>query len=222
MSNYAEMMWRLLPAVRKHKSPSESRIFSLLGAVGVVLDEMRTVILTARLRRYALVGSSEYPYYSSPVWSDDLEMHALDRGLRRLPGESDAALLERIATLPYRNRFLGTKEGMRYLIEDLHGLSLDQIVEYYSDDQAWIILSESDQEAEVETNLSHIFSAVEPGGFDSHRGTRVYSKGDLTQAFHFWMAVSNPNGIAYDPEVVREAVNAAKPAHTRAVVHFQG
>ena len=221
-SRSAELMWRLLPAVRKRQSPSESRLFGFLDAVGTVLDELRSAILTARLRRYSLDGSPDDPYYSQPERSDDLEMHALDRGLRRLLGESDAALLERILTLPYRNRFLGTKTGIRYLIEEIFRLRCDQIVEYYADDQAWLVLNREDQEGEVETNLTHIFSRGEMEANDGYRQTRVYSRSDLSQSFHFWVAVSNPNGIAYDPEVVREAVNAAKPAHTRAVVHFLG
>jgi hypothetical protein len=215
-------MWWLLPAVRKRKSPSESRLFGLLDAVGMVLDQLRTTILTARLRRFALVGSPDDPYYLKDERSADLDAHALDWGLRRLSGESDAALLERIATLPYRHRFLGTKEGMRYLIEELHGLCCDQIVEYYADDQARIILSEENQEAEVETNITHVFGSAEMESFNAYRGTRIYSKEDLTRAFHFWISISNPNGLAYDSDVVRESINAVKPAHTRSIVHFQG
>lgn len=222
MSRSAEKMWWLLPAVRKRKATSESRLNGLLEAVGVVLDELRTAILTARLRRYALVGSPDDPYYQSPERSLDLERHAQGRGLRRLAGENDAALLERFATLRYRNRFLGTKEGMRYLIEELHGLRCDQIVEYYADEQTWIVLSDADQEAEVETNLSHVFLSAEMEMLSAYRGTRMYAKEDLTQAFHFWISISNHNGLDYDADVVREAINAAKPAHTRAIVHFQG
>ena len=220
MSSSGHYMWWLLPSVRKQKPPAESRLYGLLDAVGVVLDELKAAILTARLRRYASIQDASNPYYASSDRSDDLDLHAADRGLRRLPGESDAALLERILTLPYRNRFLGTKAGMRYLIEEIHRLRCDQIVEYYADDQALIVLSESDQKAEVEHNLSHVFDGLDQGEFAAYRGTRIYSESDLTQAFHFWVAVSNPNGIGYDPEVVREAINAVKPAHTRGVVYF--
>ena len=220
LSSSGEYMWWLLPSVRKQKSPAESRLFGLLDAVGAVLDELKSAILTARLRRYASVQDASNPYYTSSDRSDDLDFHASDRGLRRLPGESDTALLDKILTLPYRNRFLGTKIGMRYLIEDIHRLRCDQIVEYYGDDQAWIVLSESDQKAEVESNLSHLLGGIDQGEFAAYRGTRIYSESDLTQAFHFWVAISNPNGIGYDPEVVREAINAAKPAHTRGAVYF--
>jgi len=220
LSSSAHYMWYLLPTVRKQKSPSESKLFGLLDAIGAVLDELKSAILTARLRRYASIQDASNPYYTSAERSGDLDFHAGDRGLRRLPGESDAALLERILTLTFRNRFLGTKAGMRYLIEDIHRLRCDQIVEYYADDQAWIVLSESDQKTEVEPNLSRLFDGIDQSEFASYRGTRIYSESDLTQSFHFWIAVSNLNGIGYDPEVVIEAINAAKPAHTRGVVYF--
>lgn len=213
-------LWWLLPAVRKQKLPSESRLFGLLDAVGAVLDELKTAILTARLRRYALVCRTGDPYYQSEVRSGDLDMHARDRGLWRLPGETDSDLLERIITLPYRNRFLGTKTGIKYLVEEIHRLHCDQIVEYYADEQAWIILSGADQEGEVDTNLTHVFTQSEGNQFAAFRQTRIYGASDLSHTFHFWVAVSNPIGVVYDPEVVIEAINAAKPAHTRAVVHF--
>lgn len=220
LSSSGNYMWWLLPSVRKQKPPTESRLFGLLDAVGVILDELKTAILIARLRRYASVQDGSNSYYTSSDRSDDLGLHAGDRELRRLPGESDDALLERILTLTFRNRFLGTKAGMRYLIEDMYRLRCDQIVEYYADDLAWIVLSESDQKAEVEANLSHIFDGLDQGEFTAYRGIRVYSESDLTQAFHFWISISNPLGIVYDPEVVREAIVSAKPAHTRGIVHF--
>ena len=220
MSDSVRYLWWLLPAVRKRKDQSRSVLFGLLDAVGTVLDELKTAILTARLRRYVLVRNPDHPYYASDMRSADLDWHALDRGLRRLAGESDAALLERIVTLPYRNRFLGAKSGIKYLIEDIHKLQCDQVVEYYADDQAWVVFSRGDQECEVEINLSHVFNSDDMGIYDAYRQTRIYSRTDLSRAFHFWVSISNPQGIAFDPEVVVEAVNAVKPAHTRAVVHF--
>jgi len=218
----AELMWWLLPAVRKLKPPSQSRLYGLLQAVGAVLDELRVEINRLRLVRFAAIADTADSYYPSTDRSQDLDRHAGDRGLRRRADESDAELLERILTLPYRNRFLGTKAGMKYLIEDIQHLRCEQIVEYYADDQAWIILSEADQQYEVETNLSHVFSENDTSENTTLRSTRMYSQTDLTQAFHFWILVSNPSGVEYDSEVVRGAINAAKPAHTRAVVYFQG
>ena len=220
MSKIGAYLFWLLPAVRKRKDKGRSVLFGLLDAVGTVLDELKGTILTARLRRYFLVREASDPYYGSSERSTDLEMHALDRGLRRLSDESDASLLERISTLPYRNRFLGTKTGMKYLIEDIFGLSCDQVVEYYADDMAWVILSEVDQSGEAEVNISHVFSVDDVDGYESYRQTRVYSPDDLSQAFHFWISISNPDGVEFDPEVVVEAINHQKPAHTRAVVHF--
>ena len=220
MSDSVRYLWWLLPAVRKQKDQSQSILFGLLDSVGTVLDDLKTAILTTRLRRFVVVRNPDHPYYASDMRSADLDRHALDRGLRRLPGESDAALLERIATLPYRNRFLGAKSGIKYLIEDIHKLQCDQVVEYYADDQAWMVLSQNAQEGEVEINLSHVFNSVDMETYDAYRQTRVYSRTDLSQAFHFWVSISNPQGIVFDPEVIVEAVNAVKPAHARAVVHF--
>ena len=216
----AKYLWWLLPAVRKRKDRDRSVLFGLLDAVGTALVGLKDAILTARLRRFALVRNPDHPYYASDMRSADLDRHALDRGLRRLPGESDVALLERISTLTYRNRFLGTKTGMKYLIEDIFGLSCDQVVEYYADDLAWIIHDEVGQTAEAEVNISHVFSVDDVDGYESYRQTRIYSRDDLSQAFHFWVSTSNPVGIEFDPEVVVEAINHQKPAHTRAVVHF--
>jgi len=220
MSEIGTYLWWLLPAVRKRKDKDKSVFFGLLDTIGTILDEVKQAILTARLRRYFLVRDESDPYYAGDRRSVDLEMHGLDRGLRRLPEESDASLLERIATHPYRNRFLGTKTGIKYLVEDIHGLSCDQVVEYYADDQAWVILSDADQDADAEVNISHLFNAEDAEEYEAYRQTRVYSQTDLSQPFHFWVSISNPDGVEFDPEVIVEAINAQKPAHTRAVVHF--
>ena len=220
MNRIADYIWYLLPAVRKQKEKSQSRLYGLLEAIGLVLSELKETILTARLRRYFLIREENNPYYSSELRSEDLNKHALDRGLRRLPGESDVALLERIATLGFRNQFLGTKAGMKYLVEETFGLTCEQIVEYYADDQSWIVLSAEDQSGEAEVKISHIFSAEDVDLYEAYRQTRIYSEDDLSLAFHFWMNVSYPQGMNVDQQVVIEAINAQKPAHTRAVVHF--
>lgn len=220
MNRSADYMWWLLPTVRKRKEKHESRFYGLLETIGMVLDELKAAILTARLRRYFLIRNDDDSYYSSEMRSLDLDMHALDRGLRRLPGESDEALLARISTLPYRNQFLGTKAGMKYLIEDIFGLTCEEIVEYYADDQAWIVFRASDQSAEAEVNLTHVFGISDIEDYEAYRQTRVYSQNDLSLAFHFWVHISSPQEIEIDEEVITEAINEQKPAHTRAVVHF--
>jgi len=215
-----EYLWWLLPAVRKRKDKDKSVLFGLLNTIGSVLDELKDAIMTARLRRYFLIRNDNDPFYSSELRSADLDMHALDRGLRRLAGENDEALLSRISTLQYRNQFLGTKAGMKYLIEDIFGLTCEEIVEYYADDLAWIVLSASDQSAETEINISHVFSADEIAEYEAYRQMRIYSCDDLSLAFHFWIHVSSPQEVEIDEEVITEAINEQKPAHTRAVVHF--
>jgi len=220
LSRIGEYLWWLLPVVRKRKESHESTLFGLLVTIGMVLDDLKTVILTARLRRYFLIRNADDPYYGSELRSADLVMHALDRELRRLPGENDTALLERISTLGFRNQFLGTKAGMKYLVEDMFGLTCEQIVEYYADDQAWIILNSTDQSAEAEMNISHVFSEDEIIEREAYRQTRIYSADDLSLAFHFWIHISYQEGTEIDEQVIVEAINAQKPSHTRAVVHF--
>jgi len=216
----ADYMWFLLPAIRKRKEKQESTLYGLLLTIGMVLDGLKTVILTARLRRYFLVRNETAPYYLSEMRTTDLDQHAFDRGIRRLPAEGDVDLLERLSTLAYRNQFLGTKAGMKYLIEELLGLTCERIVEYYADDQSWIILSEIDQSAEAEVNISHVFSNDDVEMYEAFRQTRIYSASDLSLSFHFWIHLSYQQGIEIDEEVIVEAINAQKPAHTRAVVHF--
>ena len=206
MSRFGAYMWWLLPAVRKRKDRDRSVLFGLLDTIGVVLDELKDAIMTARMRRYFLIKTEDDPYYSSELRSADLDMHALDRGLRRLPGESDEALFARIATLPYRNRFLGTKAGMKYLVEDIFGLTCEEIVEYYADDQAWIVLSASDQSAEAEVNLTHVFGISDIDDYEAYRQTRIYSRYDLSLAFHFWVHISSPQEVEIDEEVIMEAI----------------
>ncbi len=213
-------MWWLLPVVRKRKESHESTLFGLLVTIGMVLDELKITIQTTRLRRYFLTRNADDPYYGSELRSADLAMHALDRGLRRLHGENDTTLLERISTLAYRNQFLGTKAGMKYLVEDLFGLTCEQIVEYYADDQAWIVLGGTDQSAEAEMNISQVFSEDDVDAYEAYRQTRIYSTDDLSLAFHFWIHISYQEGTEIDKQVIVEAINAQKPAHTRAVVHF--
>jgi hypothetical protein len=197
-------------------------LFGFLDAVGLVLDELKGAILTSRLCRYISVRNpnTNIPYYDSEERSSDLDLHALDRGLRRLPEESDTQLTERLLTLPYRNQFIGAKIGMKYLIEEIFGLRCDEIVEYYADDQALLILSNADQSAEVEMNISHIFTESDQLVYETYRQNRIYRESDLTLSFHFWVSISNPSEIQLEQEVVTEAINSQKPAHTRALIYF--
>jgi len=81
LSSIAEYIWWLLPEVRKRKESHESNLFGLLLTIGSVLDALKTTILMARLRRYFLVRDEANPYYISNARKEDLDMHALDRGL---------------------------------------------------------------------------------------------------------------------------------------------
>ena len=223
MSIIGNQIWWLLPQVRKRKTKDQSVLWGVIDAVGEVLDSLKQAILISRLRRFSLIrtNTETQDYYASPERSSDLEAHGRDRGLMRLPGESDSELLERISTLSYRNGFLGSKTGMKYLIEEIFSLQLDDLIEFYPDDHLWMVLSEDDQEMESEINLSHIFNAEDQETWDAFRQNRIYREADVTQAFHFVLNISNPNSTVYDPDVVTELVNAQKPAHTRAIINFE-
>ena len=223
MSVIGNQIWWLLPQVRKRKTKDQSVLWGVIDAIGEVLDSLKQAILISRLRRFFLIrtDTETQDYYSSPERSSDLEAHGRDHGLMRLPGETDEQLLERISTLPYRNGFLGSKTGMKYLIEKIFSLQLDDLIEFYPDDHLWMVLSEDDQEMESEINLSHIFNAEDQETWDAFRQNRIYREADVTQAFHFVLNISNPNSAEYDPEVVTELVNAQKPAHTRAIINFE-
>ena len=222
MSVIGNQIWWLLPQRRKRKTKAESVLWGLIDAVGEVLDSLKQAIMISRLRRFFLIrtNAETLDYYSSPERSLDLEAHGRDRGLMRLPGETDQQLLERISTLPYRNGFLGSKTGMKYLIEEIFRLQLDTLVEFYSDDMALIVLSENEQAAETDINLSHVFSLQDQETWDAYRQNRIFRSDDVTQAFHFAMNISNPAVVDYDPEIVTQLVNAQKPAHTRAILNF--
>ena len=222
MSVIGDYIWWLLPQRRKRKTKQDSVLYGFIDAVGGVLDALKLAILTSRLRRYFLVreNADTEGYYNSTERTLDLEAHGRDRGLMRLPGETDQQLLDRISTLPYRNGFLGTKTGMKYLIEEWFGLQLNTIVEFYADDMLWIVLSNEDQGLEAEINLSHIFNAEDQITWDAFRQNRIYGRGDITHAFHFVINISNSGNVDFDPDIVTELVNAQKPAHTRSMLIF--
>ena len=222
MSVIGEQIWWLLPNRRKRKTKQDSTLYGFIDAVGEILDALKLAILASRLRRYFLVraNADTDDYYTSPERTLDLEAHGRDRGLMRLPGETNEALLQRISTLPYRNGFLGTKTGMKYLLEDLFGLYVDSISEFYPDDMLWIVLSEEDHGLEAEINLSHVFNAEDQETWDAFRQNRIHGRNDVTQAFHFIITVSNPGSVDFDQEALIQMVNAQKPAHTRAILYF--
>ncbi len=222
MSVIGNQIWWLLPQRRKRKTKEQSVLWGFVDAVGEVLDALKQAILISRLRRFFLIRTiiDTQDYYTSPERTFDLEAHGRDRGLMRLPGETDAQLLERISTLSYRNGFLGSKTGMKYLIEEIFGLMVNDIIEFYPDDMALIVLSEHDLSGETEINLSHVFNAEDQITWDAFRQNRIFRRNDFTQAFHFVISISNPENLDYDPEVVEELVNAQKPAHTRAIIYF--
>lgn len=240
-SRIGSYLWWLSAAVRKRKPQEESTWGQLLDALGSVLDQGHDSIHISRRRRFILNPDQAATYgendldvdpldpenlspleahYLSVDRSEDLNRHGRDRGLSRLPDESNSAFAWRIATHPHRARYFGTASGIKYVIEVLFGLSCTQVVEYYADRQAWLILASVEQPAYAEEVLSHLFDSSDQVANPGYGQTRVYSKSDLSTAFHFWVRIENPNAANFDPDALSEIINQTKPAHTRAVVHI--
>lgn len=240
-SRIGSYMWWLSLAVRKRVPQDESTWGRLLDAIGTVLDRAHDAVQISRRRRFFLNPDQAATYgenyvdvdpfepngltameahYLSEARTADLDSHGRDRGLSRLPGESNSSFAWRIATHPHRARYFGTVSGIKYVIEGLFGLRCAQVVEYYADRQGWLILAMMDEPQYAEEMLSHLFSAADQVAYPAHRQTRIYSESDLATAFHFWVRVENPNHVSFDQDTLIEIINQSKPAHTRAVVHI--
>lgn len=240
-SRIGSYLWWLSAAVRKRKPQEESTWGQLMDAIGIVLDQGHDAIHISRRRRLILNPDQastfwenyldvdplepENPspiesYYLSEDRSEDLNRHGRDRGLSRLPGESNSAFAWRIATHPHRARSFGTATGIKYVVEVLFELSCAQVVEYYADRQAWLILAGMGQPAYAEEVLSHLFDSSDQATYPGYGQTRIYSNSDLSTAFHYWVRVENPDEVAFEPDALIEIINQTKPAHTRAVVHI--
>lgn len=169
------------------------------------------------------VGCSKatHDYYESAERTSDLNRHAQDRGVFRLTGETNAALLTRLETLAFRNQFKGTAAGVRYVIEEFFGLQCDEVLEFYCDTRRWLHLNHIDLLTRGEPDRTHIFSESDQDAYDTRRSTRIYSVEDTeTTQFYFWVRISNPDSVSYDEDLVRQAIHAVKPAHSRAVILF--
>lgn len=240
-SRIGSYLWWLSATVRKHKPQEESTWGQLLDTIGAVLDQVHDSVQISRRRRFILNPDQQATYgedyldvdpidpegltaleafYLSDDRSADLDRHGRDRGLSRLPDENNSAFAWRIATHPHRARYFGTASGIKYVVEMLFGLSCTQVVEYYADRQSWLVLAAKDQPTYAEEVLSHLFSASDQAAYPGYGQTRVYSRSDLSTAFHFWVRVENPDHVVFDPDALIEIINQTKPAHTRAVVHI--
>lgn len=241
MSRVGSYLWYLSAAVRKRKPVEESVWSRLLDAIGAVLDHTYDSVLVSRRRRLLLnpdqsatfgenyvdvepadpnAPTAYESYYLANERTEDLDRHGRDRGLSRHSGESNSAFAWRIATHPYRAGFLGTVSGLKTLIEETFGLVCDRIVEYYHDKRRWLVADDADTNGRLSSDRSSLVSDADLSDVlaSGLRLTRIYSDHDLSLQFHFWVRISNPNGVTFDTESLAEAINAIKPAHTRAVI----
>ncbi|MFA7331104.1 MAG: hypothetical protein WC326_08530 [Candidatus Delongbacteria bacterium] len=212
----------LLPKVRRRVD--DSVLSRLLDSFGLSLDAAKAAIYRLRRRGFLwTLGDGTHPYYSDPERTTDLERHAVDRGTRRLAGETNAQLEARLAILPATRQFAGSAMGMKYLVEDVLGHALSALTVYADDPEARIVRNVADQAAQVEAERSHLFSAADqadPANVGL-RQTRLFSQADLDMRFTFWMSIT-PAAALDDEETLRvtELVMAEKPAHAACVLTF--
>lgn len=238
MSRVGSYLWYLSASVRKRKPLEESVWGRLLDAIGAVLDQAYDTVLVSRRRRLLLnpdqsdtFGESYVDvepadpnaptafesYYLSDDRAKDLDRYGRDRGLSRHPGEDNSAFAWRIATHPYRAGFLGTASGLRALIQESFGLVCDRIVEYYRDKRRWRVADDADTAGRLSSDRSRLVSDADLNDAITNgvRLTRIYSDHDLSLQFHFWVRISNPNGVTIDTDSLTEAIqrDQARP-HT--------
>ncbi|MFA7332633.1 MAG: hypothetical protein WC326_16310 [Candidatus Delongbacteria bacterium] len=213
---------RMLPSVRRKKD--DSILAGLLDAWGLSLDAAKDAI--TRLRRRGFVwqlGDGTDPYYADAQRGQDLNLHALDRGTRRLSEETDAHLWQRLSILPAARQYAGSAMGMKYLVEDVLGHTLSALTVYADDPQARIVRTALDDKGQVEVERSHLFSSADQADEDTDgiRQTRLFSQADVDIRFTFWLTVETAAALDAEEEArIIELINAEKPAHTAAVVHF--
>lgn len=221
-SRHGPYLLALLPKVRRRVD--DSVLSRLLDAFGLSLDAAKDAIYQMRRRGFLwTLGSGANPYYADPERTTDLERHALDRGTRRLSGETNAELEARLAIMPYTRQFAGSAMGMKYLVEDVLGHTLSALTVYADDPEARIVRNEADQAAQVEAERSHLFSAVDQADsdMDGLRQTRLFSQAELDIRFTFWMSILPTSALDAEERIrVTELVMAEKPAHTACVLTF--
>jgi hypothetical protein len=221
-SRLAPYLLGLLPKVRRRVD--DSVLGRLLDAFGLSLDATKDAIYRMRRRGFLwTLGDGTNPYYTATERTADLERHALDRGTRRLAGETNALLEARLAILPATRQFAGSAMGMKYLVEDVLGHTLSALTVYADDPEVRIVRSEADQAAQVEAERSHVFSAADQADpyMEGLRQTRLFSQADLDIRFTFWLTVESAAPLDSEERTrTTELICAEKPAHTACVLTF--
>ena len=212
----------MLPSVRRKKDGSV--LAGLLDAWGLSLDAAKDAIYELRRRGFLwTLGDGTNHYYATDLRTGDLERHALDRGTRRLTGETNAELEARLAILPATRQFAGSAMGMKYLVEDMLGHTLSAMTVYADDPQARIVRTALDDMWQAEQERSHLFSAADQAGEETgaYRQNRLFSQADLDIRFTFWLTVETTVALdAQEQARVAELIMAEKPAHTSCVLYF--
>ncbi len=212
----------LLPKVRR--LVDDSVLGRLLDAFGLSYDAAKDAIYEMRRRGYLwTLGSGTNSYYATDLRTADLERHALDRGTRRLAGETNAELEARLAIMPNTRQYAGSAMGMMYLVEDVLGHTLSALTVYADDPEARIMRTATDDAAQVESERSHLFSAADQADpdMDGMRQSRLFSQADLDIRFTFWLSILPASALDSEERTrVSELVMAEKPAHTACVLTF--
>ncbi len=221
-SRLGPWLQRMLPSVRRKKD--DSILAGLLDAWGLSLDATKDAIYRLRRRGFLwTLGDGTNSYYATAERTADLERHALERGTRRLAGETNVELEARLAILPATRQFAGSAMGMKYLVEDVLGHTLSALTVYSDDPEARIVRGVVDQAAQVEADRSHLFSVADQADpeMDGLRQTRLFSQADLDQRFTFWLSIQPASPLDAEEQArVTELVMAEKPAHTACVLTF--
>lgn len=222
-SRLGKYLWTLLPNVRRRKDPEASVLAGLLDAVGGLLDTAKDGIQTLRRRAAVWQIDVSHPYYTDAQRSLDLNSLALCRGTRRLAGETDTTLRERLQAMPALRSAMGSAMGMRYLVEEVLGHTLAGLVVYRDDPQTRIVLAAKAQPGYAERDVSHLLSAADQADedYDPFRQTRIYSAADLDYRFQFWISIETAQALDADEKGrIAELIAQEKPAHTTCRVHF--
>jgi len=213
------LQW-LLPSFYKKCIKPESSIQGLLQVIADELGNIKQSILKSRLSKYFTHYPTTTNYYDSD-YSDNIKLHALDRGL---PG----VLAESLAVDPQKRESLGNKAGMKYYLELLNqGIRLDFLYELGADLKKWLIFNTVDLASEMSVNRSVLLNTSDLAGNVNaqNRSTRIYSKAEISAPeFLFWAKVYNPIGESGEfrvyPETILKSIDRLKPAHTRGFLVF--
>lgn len=221
MSAIGNFLWMLLPGIRKQNDTEHSVLYGLLNAIGEVLDDVKSHIRRMRLSWYAQSVEVGNEYYNTVERSSDLDTVALGKATRRYPDEANELLAERLTDWANLCRWNGTKPGLKVLIES-HGFICREIVESYADSQGLILLSQVDQPAEAEINLTHLFSLedTDKEEYQEYRQNRLYRASELVWNFCFAVSVGSNGLPEHRLEQLKQAIYDFKPAHTQAQIIF--